>query len=184
MKKAISWLQDNPTLGEDVRRSFQSDTRLKTDALPDAVAADPTLLSDMAKELVCLSIKQDAPEGVVEELMVPLRAMTSGAKELAKSTYFANVLHSLRGLRSTFELEQALNRALPEAGNDADRSKLRKMIEVVQKSASGTSCLEEAMAFSDDAVTLSDSCVPCCFIGCVVCTLDCLFCCLIGCLVC
>jgi hypothetical protein len=182
-KETIVWLQDNQNLRADVIHSFQSDVRLENEALPDAIAANPTLLSDMAKELVCLAIRQDAPEGVVEDLMVPVRAMTKGAKELSKSVYLTQVLRSLHGLRDAYELEPVLEKALAEATDDLDRSKLQSMLETVQKSpvSDNFSNFDSLLPKSTE---LSPSCAPCCFLGCIICLEGCFICCVIGCLVC
>jgi hypothetical protein len=181
MEKAISWLRSNSNIRDDVRRSFQADARLKNDALPDALATNPILLSDMAKELVCLAVRQDAPEGVVEELMSAVRIIKNGAAELVKSIYLTKVLRELRGLRDAYELEPVLKKALAEATGDVDKSKLQNMIEVVQRSAGS---FGDPETLPPDSTDLSPHCVPCCFIGCTVCTVDCLVCCAIGCAVC
>lgn len=178
-KKSISWLRDNSKLRDEVMRSFQSDARLEKEALPDALAADPMLLSEIAKELVCLAVKQDAPEGVVEELISAVRAMTYGATQLAKSAYLTKVLRDLRGLRDASEIEPVLKKALTEASDDVDRTKLRSMLEVVQKSASGISILDDTVLPPDGS-----GCVPCCFLGCIICTEACVLCCVVGCAVC
>jgi hypothetical protein len=137
----------------------------------------------MAKELVCLAVKQDAPEGVVEELISAVRVMTNGAKELAKSAYVTKVLRGLRGLRDASELEPALKKALAEASDDVDRSKLQSMLAVVQKSASGVN-FANPETLPPDSTELSPHCIPCCALGCIVCTEVCILCCVAGCAVC
>jgi hypothetical protein len=184
MEKAVAWLRDTPNLREDVIRSLQYDGLLDDDSLPDALAAEPMLLSKMAKELVILAIKQDAPEGVAEELLSAMRVITNGAKEVGRSAYLSEVLRSLRGLRDAYELEPVLKKALAGASDDADRSKIRNMLDTLSKTASDGTLDEEFLPPDGTGTELSPHCVPCCYIGCVVCLRACILCCLIGCAVC
>jgi hypothetical protein len=179
METALTWLGDNPSVRDDVVESFQSDSRLQEDALPDAVAADPTLLVEIAKGLVCEAVRRDAPDGVAEELLAAVRRMRAGENRV--SPYMRTVLKNLRGLRDPSELEPVLGNALAKA-SDEDRPKLESMIDLVK---------------SPDILTTADfkklptrpgfspiDCVACCGIGCVICTEACPLCCVIGCLYC
>jgi hypothetical protein len=179
METALSWLRHNPSVRDDVVESFQSDSRLQEDALPDAVAADPTLLVDIAKGLVCEAVRRDAPEGVPEELLVAVRRMAAGESRV--SPYMRTVLKNLRGLREPSELEPVLRNALAEA-SDEDRPKLESMIDLVKN---------PDIVATADAKTLPSrpgfspvDCVACCSIGCVICTEACPLCCVVGCLYC
>ncbi len=179
METARSWLRENRGLRDDILATFRSDSRLEADALPDAMAADPALLVDLSKELVCEAVRRDAPEGVAEELLVAVRRMTAGARGL--SPYVRTVLNDLRGLRDRSELEPVLRNALDGAA-DADRTKIEGMIDVVQKSdavvAADEVILPEKPGFSPV------DCVACCVLGCTFCFEACPICCAVGCVVC
>lgn len=180
METARSWLRDNPSVRDDVMERFQADARLQKDALPDAVVADPALLMDLTKEILCEAVRRDAPEGVAEELLVAVRRLAAGVRDL--SQYLRSVLKDLRGLRDRSELEPVLRNAL-DRGSDADRTKLQAMIEVVEKSELVTRGDEVLLA--DRSGFSPEHCAACCGIGCAECINGpCLLCCAVGCVLC
>jgi hypothetical protein len=178
METTPSWLRDNPGVRDDVVERFQGDSRLQNDALPDAMVTDPSLLVDMTKELICEAVRRDAPEGVAEELLVAVRRMTAGVRDLSPS--MRTILKNLRGLRDRSELEPVLWSALRNA-DGADRTKLQVMIDVVQKSEIAIKREETLLA---DRSGLTLDCVTCCDVGCGLCSSFCLSCCAVGCAIC
>ena len=180
METAGSWLEDNPDVRESVIAGFESDPRLQTDALPDAILADPKLLVDIAKEFVSEAVRRDAPEGVPEELLVAVRRMTSG--ERAMSPYMRSTLQGLRGMRDASEIEPALRRALGDATDD-DRRKLENFI-ILVKNPKPAAEMDTKMLLPPDTGFSPVDCLACCSLGCAICTDACLVCCPIGCVWC
>jgi hypothetical protein len=178
MEAARLWLQDNLGTRDDIVQRFQADPRMDGAALPDAVLADPTLLVDLTKQLVCEAV-QNAPEGVAEELLAALRRMAAGVENL--SPYIRQIFTDLQGLRDSSELEPVIRAALDTA-DETDRTKLERMIEVIERSeamaAGNEGILTEAPGFSPV------DCVACCVLGCTFCFELCPVCCAVGCVVC
>jgi hypothetical protein len=143
------------------------------------MAADPALLVDLTKELVCEAVRRDAPEGVPEELLVQVRRMAAGVARI--SPYIRDVLKDLRGLRDASELEPKLRDAL-DAASDADRPTILGMIDVARES--------DAAARADEIVLTERAglspvhCVACCVLGCTFCFELCPVCCVVGCVAC
>jgi hypothetical protein len=181
---AIRWVEQS----EDARRSALAEVGLDDAdaALPDVLAADPTRMVDAMKALVIEAVRRDAPEGVVEALIVPVRRMAETARELDAYRYTTDVLAGLRGLRDATELEPPLARALAAAPDDANRDRLERMLERVRNP------IDPAQAqIAADAVTLPTkltggevACFVCCLAGCSLCGINCLLCCNVNCFLC
>jgi len=177
MRNALSWLEENPA----VREKVVADSQQSGQALPDLVAGDPSVIVGLAKAIVVEAVLQDAPAGVVEELIAPVRQMAANARNLDRYQYAIGVLSSLQGLRDRSELEPVLADALGDAPDDANRAKIQDMLELVSGS---DATIAEARVLPDGTTELSPHCVPCCFIGCTVCLEACILCCAAGCLLC
>lgn len=183
MQNAILWVEENQSL----RESALSGVELGGKALPDAIASDPALLVDICKAFVIEAVRQDAPEGVVEELIVPVRRMAATARDLDQYRYTTRVLSQMQGMRDRSELEPILEKALVDAPDDANKYKLEKMLNVL-RGAPRVEDLRAAAILASDDITLEagfgPDCVPCCFLGCIICLEFCPICCVVGCFVC
>ena len=174
MDGARRWLTESPAIRETAVARFTDDPRRAGWALPDALLGDPSLLVDIAKEVLCEAIRQDAPVGVAEALLDVVRRMT--VREQQVSPRVRELLVGLRGLRDPSELLPVLTRAL--AGADAaDRSDIQRMVTFVEQL--------DADAVTGDPTSLSPAdCAACCALSCIICLEFCAVCCLLGCLVC
>ncbi len=179
---AIDWIEAN----EDARRSALREAGLDGDAgaMPDLVAADPTRLLTAAKALVVEAVRRDAPAGVVEQLIGPVRRMAAGASTLGEHRYVLDVLASMRGLRDAGELEPVLAEAIAKAPDDGSRRKLEHALERVRQPLD-----REQVRFAlDKAMTTEPnpggSCLECCALACIFCLEVCLLCCAGGCALC
>lgn len=186
LRTAVSWLSDKPEISEHARQSVNVTDK----AFPDAIADDPSRLVEAAKVMAMEAIRLDAPEGVVEALMGPVRRMSEGLKNLHEVDYTVRKLAEMQGLRDRYELESALTAARDEAPDDTNRARLDAMLKVVP-------IAEEPVVFDERLSAIGGwDCPPCCVVGCLICgvigspggpkvvIVGCVLCCIVGCLVC
>jgi hypothetical protein len=183
LRTALSWLRDNPSISDDARERISVPGK----AFPDAVLQDPSRLVGAAKAVAMEAIRLDAPEGVVEGLMTPVRQAAAGVKNLRLADYTVQKLAGMQGLRDQYELEAALAAAREEAPDATNRALLDGMIETLPM-ADRPTVLEEGKGLSD--------CAVCCFVYCGICGIifipegpgaivaGCLVCCISACLLC
>jgi hypothetical protein len=189
MQSPLVWLEENPS----VRERALSEVDLGGKPLPDALLADPTRLVAITKAIVIEAVRRDAPEGVVEGLIGPLRRMARGAAEIDRYRHITDALGQAQGLRDRSELEPVLDRALSTAPDEPNRRKLEMMLDVLRRSDD-----PEALRISADEMILKPNggsgtstelspvgCLTCCGTTCAACLpFACFTCCVVGCLVC
>jgi hypothetical protein len=186
MSGPFAWLQANPSVREAVLRDAELDGK----ALPDALLADPLKLIDLSKAVVIEAVKRDAPEGVVEGLMVPVRRMVRFGSQVDQYGHLTATFSQAQGLRDRSELEPVFEQALATAPDEANKRMLQLGLDVLAKSAS----LEELVVHADEIVMKPNGgatelspgaqCAICCGLGCLLCEVACLACCVVGCVAC
>jgi hypothetical protein len=189
MGVAVAWLEENPSVREFVLHEVDLDGK----PLPDALLADPRRLVEIVKGVVIEAVRRDAPQGVVEELMVPVRRMARTAAEIERYRHITDALSEAQGLRDRYEFEPVLEKALATAPDDANRQKLQLMLDALKRADNPA----ELQAAADDVFLGPDEgsgtatefspveCLVCCSTACVMCLpAGCLVCCPVGCLLC
>jgi hypothetical protein len=186
MSGPFAWLMANPS----VRDAALNEVELGGKALPDALLANPLTLIDFSKAVVIEAVRRDAPEGVVEGLMVPIRRMVGFGSQIEQYRHVTTTLSQAQGLRDRAEFEPVFARALTTAPDDANRRKIQAMLDVLEKSES----VEELVAKADEIVmkpgggttelSPGAQCAVCCGLGCLACKGGCLVCCIVACIAC
>jgi hypothetical protein len=189
LEDATQWAEENREAKQHALREAGLDG---SEPLPDAIAADPAKLVAAAKALAIEAVRRDAPAGVVEELLVPIRRMTATLQQLDRYRFTADVLAGMRGLRDETELEPVLAKALDDAPDEANREKLEHMLGLVRTRVAfevlgGIEKVLPPEGTTGEFTTAKlepSRCVPCCALGCIVCPEFCPVCCLAGCFLC
>jgi hypothetical protein len=186
MSGPFAWLTANPSVSEVAL----AEVELGGKALPDALLADPRKLIDFSKAVVIEAVKRDAPEGVVEGLMVPIRRMVRFGSQIDQYRHVTTTLSQAQGLRDRWELEPVLGQALASAPDDANRRMLQRALDVLTRSESA----DELMVKADEILMRPDGgatelspggqCLLCCGLGCLACKGGCLVCCIVACITC
>ncbi len=187
MSGPFGWLQANPSVSEAAVAEVAWDGK----ALPDALLADPLKLLDFGKAVVIEAVRRDAPEGVVEGLMVPVHRMARFRSQIDRYRHVTTTLSQAQGLRDSWELEPVLTQALATAPDDANRQLLQRALDVIARSAS----VDELVSNADDIVLKPNGgptelspggtqCAICCGLGCLACKGGCLVCCIVACIAC
>ncbi|WP_330294197.1 hypothetical protein [Streptomyces sp. NBC_00503] len=151
-------------------------------AVPDALVTDRWFLPNYMKALAIEAVKRDAPEGVVEDLMLLLRRATRNAKGIDE--YGVEVLARLEGLRDVDEIVPVLERARDEAPDESRRQRIERLLKKARQPGPSR---EDLRAMSDEQLEetlLSDNCDSCCLYGCSLCLLECFICCIGTCYCC
>jgi hypothetical protein len=121
--------------------------------LAEAILASPTRLADLGKAIVIEAVRQDAPTGVVEGLIGPVRQSAEGARHLSRVDYIVRTLYGMRGPETRDAIEQALTNTLAGAPDAENRAHLESMITTLHNADRGT--------FPDVRDSSSD-CLYCC----------------------
>ena len=186
MSGPYAWLQENPS----VRDAVLAEADLGGKALPDALLADPLKLLDLAKAVVIEAVRRDAPDGVVEGLMLPVRRLRQFGSQIDRYEHVTKTLSKAQGLRDRWELEPVFAEALRSAPDEANGQAIQRMLDVLERSES----VDEMVVMADDIFMGPDGggtelspggqCALCCGLACLLCELGCLACCVVGCVAC
>jgi hypothetical protein len=186
MSGPFAWLQANPSVGE----AALAEVELGDKPLPDALLADPLKLLELSKAIAIEAVKRDAPEGVVEGLMVPIRRMVRFGSQIDQYRHVSTTLSQAQGLRDRWELEPVFTQALASAPDDANKQALQRVLDLLARSES----VDELVVRADEIITKTNGgptelspggqCVLCCGLGCLLCKGGCLVCCIVACIAC
>ncbi|MFF7443841.1 hypothetical protein [Streptomyces sp. NPDC008122] len=170
------------TRNESAQKAAIASLNLRGKALPDAFLTDHWLPAQFLKAYIVEVIKNDAPEGVVEDLLPLYRRMSRGAEEI--SEYLVHVMGQLEGLRDEHEIAPVLERARDAAPDTSSREKVERALGKLRNPWTITSLV----ALSDDEFAkLRDDgpCLDCCTGGCIACwPSECVACCVVNCVIC
>lgn len=186
MSGPYAWLQENPS----VRDTVLAEADLGGKALPDALLADPLKLLELGKAVVIEAVRRDAPEGVVEGLMVPVRRLRRFGSQIDRYAHVTTTLSEAQGLRDKWEFEPVLAEALRSAPDEANEQAIQRMLDVLDRpdSVDGLVVMADDIILGPDggATELSPGgqCALCCGLACLLCELGCLACCVVGCVAC
>lgn len=176
------WVRQNA----DVRESALQSVAEPGVAFPDQVLTNPAVLVDIVKAMIIEAVRRDAPAGVIEGLLPPLREMAAGAKQLGRYSYIRTVMAEMRGLRDMSEIGPRLENAIAAAPDGESRAKLQDMLAAGSRAASNSnlSILGPNDATDPFPPTPPPGCLTCCVVGCVACTVECPLCCVAACMLC
>jgi hypothetical protein len=124
---AVEWLRQSSAVAERARRRISGDGQ----AVPDTLLDDPTRLVALFEEALVQAIREDAPPGVAEELLLQLRLVSTASKRFDRDGFAAHRLSTLRGLRDPSELQPALEAGIAAAPDSASRAQLTRWLDLV-----------------------------------------------------
>ncbi|MFT4167355.1 MAG: hypothetical protein QM650_19135 [Microlunatus sp.] len=184
MQTANVWLSEHSSERPLILRNLGEVESLRSNSLPDALATDPELFLQIAKEWTILAVRIDASAPVIRELVEARERMRAGLADLGVPV--RETLRSLVGRRDAHEIIPVVKSAMNRGDlTDLDRAKLTAMLWVAENQAEYISRAYGGIILPEVTEGFSwPDCAGCCGLGCSVCGEGCLLCCVAGCVVC
>ena len=183
---ALSWLRSAKDALAAARDAAHAPRPTGADWLLD----DPSNATRLLKEVTIEAIRRDAPDGVVDGLLIFTRRVSAGAARLKQNTYLSSALASLKGKTEPAEIQEVLERALTTPSPDQTGTEaLRAMLAaVVRMRATDVVFFADELVFKpetgvDPGTSLATH-IPCLGVFCALCIeggpLGCVACAVIG----
>lgn len=174
---ALRWVQDHP----DIRNFAVRAVNVPEMDLQDAFMEDPMRILIAAEAIVDGAKQKDAPSDVITALERISSKMRAGAQDLHRFEYTMRSIASIQGIRDSIEQEKILERAMADAPDDDNRSKLKKILNSMRKPLPFNKL---TIGNIGDLTASFDCDWGCCLFVCIMCTVGCPVCCAAACLLC